>query len=608
MVSSLLYPINSFTRQSIRLDGMWGFQTDPAGEGAEKGFADRLPAPDMIPVPSSFEDFYTEKAIRDYCGDFWYELDFSIPAEWKGRTVALRFGAATHVATVYVNGKKLVSHEGGFLPFSADITDTVEYGDMNHLAVKVNNELAETRMPCGQTRILPDGTKRAMPYFDFFNYSGLQRSVWLTSLPKNRIDDYDLNYTLKGEDAEVSYKVYAAGTDGDAASKNMKCIVQLYDADGVKVAEEEGTNGILRVRRAHLWKVRDAYLYSIVIRLKNDDLIIDEYREKIGIRTVEISGNKILLNGEPVYLKGFGKHEDADIIGRGTSLAVMKRDFELMKWTGANSFRTSHYPYSEEIYQMADREGFLVIDEVQAVGCFPSLTNFVDANSGKKTAFFEKETTPLLMEHHKRSIEEMIRRDKNHACVIAWSLLNEPESSDDFAREYFKEIFDYALRCDPQKRPRTFALLMNSRPDTCKCHQFTDLLCLNRYYGWYVKGGMNLSEAERLFRKEMDAWMEVAADKPIVFTEYGADSLAGIEKLPDVMWSEGYQIEVLKMCERVFDSYESVVGEQIWNFADFQTSEGIMRVDGNKKGVFTRQRQPKRAAFHLKERWDNLEK
>lgn len=606
MVNSLLYPINSLSRQAIKLDGMWGFQTDKEGTGEEQGFADRLPSPDLIPVPASFADLYTEKDMRDYCGDFWYELDFSVPEEWRGRTVALRFGAATHVATVYVNGHEITSHEGGFLPFNADITNTAVYGGMNHLAVKVNNELSETRMPCGQTRVLSDGTKRAAPYFDFFNYSGLQRSVWLTILPKTLIDDYDLVYKLKGKDAEVSYKVSIAGTARDEESEKVKINVQLYDADGILAAEADGAEGVLHVRDARLWKVRDAYLYTIVLRLIKEDVVLDEYQEKVGIRTVEISGQKILLNGEPVYLKGFGKHEDADMIGRGTSPAVIKRDFELMKWIGANSFRTSHYPYSEEIYQMADREGFLVIDEVQAVGCFPSLSNFVDASSGKKTAFFEKETTPILMEHHKRSIEEMIRRDKNHASVIAWSLLNEPESSDDFAKAYFEEIFDHALCCDPQKRPRTFALLMNSRPDTCRCHHLTDFLALNRYYGWYVKGGIDLPEAEQLFRKEMDAWMQVSPDKPIVFTEYGADTLSTIDKLPEVMWTEGYQIEVLKMCERVFDSYDAVAGEQVWNFADFQTSEGIMRVDGNKKGIFTRQRQPKRAAFHLKERWDNI--
>ena len=598
MLNTLLYPIDSISRRSVSLNGLWGFQLDPRSEGTKSGWTKSLPNPDEIPVPASFEDFYTDKATREYCGDFWYEKDVFVPAEWKGKTVGVRFGCATHVATVWCNGVELASHEGGFLPFSADITDVAVYGGMNHIAVKVNNELSETRMPCGQVKTLSDGTKRAAPYFDFYNYSGLQRNVWLVALPKTRVEDYELVYSLHGADAEVAYTV--------KTSAEIKVSVQLFDAEGSMVAESEGAEGTLTVKNAHLWQVRKSYLYTIVIRLLDGETVVDEYREKVGIRTVEIRGRQILLNGEPVDLKGFGKHEDADIIGRGFSQAMMKRDFELMKWTNANSFRTSHYPYSEEIYQMADREGFLVIDEVQAVGCFPSLMNFFDASSGKQTAFFAKDTTSQLLEHHKRSIEEMIRRDKNHACVVAWSLLNEPETSDPAATPYFEEVFTWTHACDPQKRPRTFALIMNSRPENCLCHQVADFLSLNRYYGWYMLGGPDIVNAEDTFRKEMDDWMALEPNKPMIFTEYGADTHAAIDKLPSVMWSESYQIEVLEMCERVFDSYEAVVGEQVWNFADFQTTEGIMRVDGNKKGIFTRQRQPKRAAFHLKDRWAKM--
>ncbi len=598
MFHTLLYPIDSVSRRAISLNGMWGFQLDPAGSGQEQAWTKKLPVPDSIPVPASFADFYTDKNIREYCGDFWYEKDVFVPAEWEGRSVSVRFGCATHVATVWCNGEEIVSHEGGFLPFSADITDVANYGGMNHVAVRVNNELSETRMPCGQVKVRPDGSKRAAPYFDFYNYSGLQRNVWLVALPKLRIEDYELTHALNGADAKVSYKVM---TSGDATVS-----VQLYDAEGALVAESEGAEGVLEVKNAHLWQVRNAYLYTIVLRLTDGETVLDEYREQVGIRTVEICGKQIVLNGKPVYLKGFGKHEDADMIGRGFSQAVMKRDFELMKWIGANSFRTSHYPYSEEIYQMADREGFLVIDEVQAVGCFPSLMNFAEASTGKKTAFFSKETTPQLLEHHKRSVEEMIRRDKNHACVIAWSLLNEPETNDPAATPYFEAVFAYAHELDPQKRPRTFALIMNSRPESCCCHQVADFLSFNRYYGWYALGGPDIEEAELAFRAEMDAWMALEPNKPMIFTEYGADTLASIDKLPSVMWSESYQIEMLEMCERVFDSYDAITGEQVWNFADFQTTEGIMRVNGNKKGVFTRQRQPKRAAFHLKERWEGI--
>lgn len=577
---------------------MWKFHLDERSVGENEGWIDGIPGEEMIPVPASFQDFYTEKDIREYTGDFWYETDFFVPGEWEGREILLRFGAATHRASVYVNGILITEHEGGFLPFSAKVTTVVRYDSYNKVVVKVNNELNCTNLPCGETITLPNGKKMSKPYFDFFNYAGLQRSVYLLALPGESIVDFDLDYAIHGKNAEVSYQIR---TNGEHAVQ-----LALFDAKGHCVAQKDGKEGVLYVENARLWQVRNAYLYRLRIRIMDGEELIDEYEQEIGIRTVKVEGTDILINGEPVYLKGFGKHEDSDIVGRGFSIGIMKRDFELMKWIGANSFRTSHYPYSEEIYQMADREGFLVIDEVPAVGMFQSLMNFMEASTGKQTAFFKKETTPVLLKAHLRAIEEMITRDKNHPSVVAWSLLNEPETTNEAAVPYFKEVFDLANKLDMQKRPRTFALIMNSLPDTCKCYQFSDIIALNRYYGWYMKGGYEISVAEELFRKEMNAWKEKKLNKPFIFTEYGADTLASEHKLPSVMWSQEYQDEYLKMTHEVFDSYDFIKGEQIWNFADFQTTEGIMRVNGNKKGVFTRQRQPKDIAYKLKERWENL--
>lgn len=595
---SMLYPKTTLTRRRISMDGMWKFHLDERSVGENEGWIDGIPGEEMIPVPASFQDFYTEKDIREYTGDFWYETDFFVPGEWEGREILLRFGGATHRASVYVNSILITEHEGGFLPFSAKVTTVVRYDSYNKVVVKVNNELTCTNIPCGETITLPNGKKMSKPYFDFFNYAGLQRSVYLLALPGESIVDFDLDYAIHGKNAEVSYQIR---TNGEHAVQ-----LALFDAKGHCVAQKDGKEGVLYVENARLWQVRNAYLYRLRIRIMDGEELIDEYEQEIGIRTVKVEGTDILINGEPVYLKGFGKHEDSDIVGRGFSIGIMKRDFELMKWIGANSFRTSHYPYSEEIYQMADREGFLVIDEVPAVGMFQSLMNFMEASTGKQTAFFKKETTPVLLKAHLRAIEEMIARDKNHPSVVAWSLLNEPETTNEAAVPYFKEVFDLANKLDMQKRPRTFALIMNSLPDTCKCYQFSDIIALNRYYGWYMKGGYEISVAEELFRKEMNAWKEKKLNKPFIFTEYGADTLASEHKLPSVMWSQEYQDEYLKMTHEVFDSYDFIKGEQIWNFADFQTTEGIMRVNGNKKGVFTRQRQPKDIAYKLKERWENL--
>lgn len=594
----MLYPRDTATRRSISMDGMWRFQTDGQQEGQEQGWADGLPEPDLIPVPASFQDFYTDKDMREFTGDMWYETDVFVPGEWKGREIALRFGCATHRARVYVNGKEAAAHEGGFLPFLAVVTELVRYDAFNKVSVLINNELNVTNIPCGETRVLGNGKKMARPYFDFFNYAGLQRPVRLIAYPKEHIEDFSVVHTLQGEDAAVHYAVETTG--------EHTVTVEVYDASGKKAAACTGKEGDLLISGVHRWGVGDGYLYRFVIRIMDGETLVDEYHDDIGIRTVEIRGTDILLNGERIYLKGFGKHEDSDIVGRGFNIGVMKRDFECMKWINANCFRTSHYPYSEEIYQMADREGFLVIDEVAAVGLFRSLMNFMEASSGKETAFFREDTIPELLKNHLQAVEDMICRDKNHACVIAWSLLNEPETTDEAAVPYFEKIFEKAHEADPQKRPRTFAMIMNSLPHNCKCYHFSDFLSLNRYYGWYMMGGYEITDAEAAFRSELDAWEAKELDKPVVFTEYGADTNPAEHKLPSVMWSQEYQIEYLKMCHRVFDAYPFVAGEMVWNFADFQTTEGILRMNGNKKGIFTRQRQPKAAAYYYRERWGKI--
>lgn len=596
---SMLYPRETNSRRVVSLDGMWKFQIDFNSVGRIQGWKDGLPNPDLIPVPASFQDFYTEKEIREFTGDVWYETEFFLPREWEGNEAAIRFGCATHRAEVYINGTKVTVHEGGFTPFLVPLNDSAVFSSWNRVVVMVNNELSNTSLPCGETKILSNGRKMSKPYFDFFNYSGLQRPVKLILVPKESITDFSIDSKLQGTDAIIAYHVTTNGTH--------PITVEVYDESGTLITQAQEKDGTLTIPNVRLWQVRNAYLYRFVFKIFNQNQLLDEYYEDIGIRIVEIKGTKILINGKPVYLKGFGKHEDSDIIGRGFSAAVMKRDFECMKWIHANSFRTSHYPYSEEIYQMADREGFLIIDEVAAVGMFESIMNFMEASTGKHTAFFTKETTSKLMQNHKEAIKKLIQRDKNHASVIAWSLFNEPETTDEAAVAYFEEIFHYAKECDPQKRPCTFALIMNSLPDTCKCYQFSDFICLNRYYGWYFKGGYEISEAEEAFRKELDGWKEKNLNVPFIFSEYGADTNPSEHKLPSVMWSQEYQIEYLMMCSKVFDSYDFIQGEQVWNFADFQTTEGIMRMNGNKKGIFTRQRQPKDAAYYLKQRWASLE-
>lgn len=590
---SELYPYNNELRTSLSLDGLWKFQFDPEGKGEKEQWFNGLPDAIQMPVPASFSDFFTDAKSRDYCGDFWYETSFYLQNQ-EERDYFIRFGSITHRAVIYCNGQEVGRHEGGFLPVVVSVNGAAEVGQANRLSVKVNNELNEESLPCGSVKTLKDGRKIAAPYFDFYNYSGIHRSVFQVSMPKEAVQDYSVNYELDGNDALVHYQVVTNGSHPVKA--------ELRDRDGKMVAEGENAQGTLRVKDAHLWKVRNAYLYTFSAMIMDGDRVIDKYTEKIGIRTIKIEGTKILINNEPVYLKGYGKHEDFEIIGRGFNWGVAKRDFECMKWTNANCFRTSHYPYAEEWYQFADEEGFLIIDEVPAVGMMRSLQNFLVG--GDQTYFFDSPTIPALKAAHLAAVEEMMTRDKNHPSVFAWSLFNEPETTSSSAREYFVDIFNAARALDVQSRPMTGALIVNSMPETCQCCDLCDFVCLNRYYGWYVAGGPDIGDAKELFIEEMKKWQAKNLNVPFVFTEFGADTLSYEHKLPGIMWMQEYQADFYEMYFDVFEQFDFVQGELVWNFADFQTTEGIMRVGGNKKGVFTRTRQPKDAAYTLKKRWE----
>lgn len=595
---SMLYPITNQARSAMALDGFWKFAIDPEGIGEKEGWNKRLETETKVPVPASFSDLFTDAKIRDFCGDFWYEKDIFIPDDQDDREFRLRFGSVTHRCTVFFNGTKVVDHEGGFLPFSCNVSTYVKKGTLNRITVKGNNELNETCIPCGATAVLSSGRKIAKPYFDFFNYSGINRPVWLQRLPKETTEDFDLSYQVQGSHAQIQYQVI---TNGDSQVK-----VSLLDKEQKTVAQSIGKKGTMRVENPRLWEVRNAYLYTFCVQIMNDDDIIDEYTTHIGIRTVKISGNRILLNDKPVYLKGFGKHEDFEICGRGLNLPVIKRDFECMKWIGANCFRTSHYPYAEEWYQFADEEGFLIIDEVPAVGMMRSTKNFAVAGTGKYTSFFESPTIGQLLRNHKDQVRDMIQRDKHHPSVISFSLFNEPETVSSYAHDYFADLFSYARGLDPERRPLTGAFEKNSKPELCKVYRLCDFICLNRYYGWYISGGPEIEEAERQMRDELDRWKAKNIGVPFVFTELGTDTLASEHKLPSIMWSQEYQTEYYEMNFRVISEYDFIQGELVWNYSDFQTSEGILRVNGNKKGIFTRTRQPKEAAHFLRKRWLSL--
>ncbi len=595
----MLYPILTPSRLLCDLSGVWQFKRDNGHAFEEKWYEAPLKDAMTMPVPASYNDIKEGVDFRDHYGWVFYQRKISLPVLGDQRVV-LRMAAVTHTAKVYLDGRLITEHQGGFLPFEVEITDQLKAGEEHLLTIAVDNKIDDTTLPVGSSTPMlgafvgfgPEIPRKAVnhPNFDFFNYAGITRPVKIYTTPRDYIADITVVPHVQGEKAILDYEVETVG-QGD-------CFVEVFDREGQKVAEAQGPKGQFKIDPVQLWQPLKAYLYEIRVRFGED-----VYKLPYGVRSVRIEGTKFLINEKPFYFKGYGRHEDTFPNGRGLNLPMNSKDMSLMKWQGANSFRTSHYPYSEEMMRLCDEEGFVVIDETTAVGVnfmFGGGANF----GGKKVGTFDPEHGIKTAAHHREVIRDLISRDKNHACVVAWSIANEPDSTSEGAYEYFKPLFDLAKELDPQKRPCTLVGVQSgAEPEKDCAGSLADLICLNRYFGWYF-AGPDLDIAETCLRKELEKWEKLG--KPLMFTEFGADTVLGFHDTTPVMYTEEYQVDYYKMNTKVFDEFSFIVGEQIWNFADFATSQGLLRVQGNKKGLFTRDRKPKMAAHFFRERWHKI--
>jgi beta-glucuronidase len=592
----MLSPRESSTRERVPLDGLWRFALDPRGAGRDEGWwRSVLPGDAEMPVPASFNDVVPRREARDHVGDVWYQRTVRVPRGWDGQRIVLRFDAATHRAMAWVGDAQVVEHEGGYTPFEADVTEHVRAGEEARVTVVVNNELSWTSIPPGSVQELDDGRRVQLYFHDFFNYAGLHRSVWLHATPRAHVSD--VTVTTSEHEGEAGAITYRAAIE-DGAQHGVR--VRVRDAGGAEVARADGSDGTLLIDGVTLWRPGAGYVYTLDVEvLGPGGELVDVYPQPFGVRTVAVDGHRFLINGEPFHFTGFGKHEDVAIRGRGHDPVAMVHDFELLRWIGANSFRTSHYPYDEAVLDYADRHGVVVIDETAAVGLnLDTGTPILTPGASLKT-YSDETISAQTQEVHRQAIRELVARDKNHPCVVIWSIANEPDTVAPEARAYFEPLVQETRRLDPT-RPVGFANFMMATPERDVVSDLFDVLMLNRYFGWYAQTG-DLEAAEQALEAELREWAQ--RDKPIIMTEYGADTQPGLHSLTSEPWSEEYQVEFLAMYHRVFDRIDAVVGEQIWNFADFATRSGISRVDGNKKGVFTRDRRPKAAAHALRRRW-----
>jgi beta-glucuronidase len=575
----MLYPQSNPFRQFIDLSGFWELKFDHEGQGQQAGWANGFTGGHPVAVPASWNDQFAE--WRDYLGETWYQTHFDLPWGWDAarQRIALRFGSVNYLAEVWLNGTRLGEHEGGHLPFSFDLTPHVQ-PERNVLVVRVEGKLAPDRVPPGNVPPDPkhmflDQHQNFPPTsFDFFPYCGLHRPVLLTATPPEAITDLTVVTELPGR---VHVKADLTGADATMARFSLSgTAVQLETQVSGNTVEIE-----LAVPNATLWSPDSPHLYDLTVELTRQGTVYDRYLLPIGIREVKIKNDALLLNGQPIYLQGFGRHEDFPVTGRGYVPAVIIKDYTLMKWVGANSFRTTHYPYSEQMMDLADRLGFLVIDETPAVGLF-----------------FAQKGLDRRLELCRQYVSELVARDKNHPSVIMWSLANEPHSSVPAAKPFLRNLYDLCKSLDPT-RPATLVSYIGAAEES---FEFCDLMCLNRYYGWYTESGQ-LDMGCANLETEIEA-MYTKFKKPFILSEYGADTVPGHHAQPPDMFSEEYQADMLEQYSRVLRSKPYVVGEHVWNMCDFKTSQGVRRVGSlNLKGVFTRDRRPKLAAHRLREIW-----
>ncbi|TKJ47525.1 beta-glucuronidase [Candidatus Aerophobetes bacterium Ae_b3a] len=577
----MLYPKMNGFREVIGLSGFFDFKLDPDNVGEEENWQKGVESSRSIGIPGSWNEQFID--TRDYLGPTWHFKKFYVPSSWKEKLVWFRIGAANYYAKVWINGKFIGEHEGGYLPFQFEVTDKVTFGKENFLSVKVDNQLSPERVPPGN---IPEEEhprsvrQRSYPdvNFDFFPYGGIHRPVYLFCTPLDYIEDIAVTTSIEGKKGLIKYRITKKG--GEAKEAFIHLGDENTRLDQKTEFRGNMAEGQLTIDEATFWSPDNPHLYEMVVELLSPEgAPNDEYTLSIGIRTIEVKNDRLYLNGEPIFLKGFGKHEDFPIIGKGLSLPLIAKDYSLMKWIGANSFRTSHYPYSEEMMNMADKEGFLVIDEIPAVGLFFGKGN--------------KRRLSLC----KQYLRELIARDKNHPSVIMWSIANEPHSTKPEAKEFFRQLYQHTKKLDPS-RLVTLVSMFGLKEEALA---YVDVICLNRYYGWYTDPGQ-LDRASHKLSRELDALYQTYK-KPILLSEFGAGAIAGVHAHPAELFSEEYQAELIqKYCE-VIESKPYMVGEHVWCFADFKTAQVAYRVALNRKGVFTRTRQPKLAAHLLRKIW-----
>ncbi len=582
-VIKLLYPKESINREVKSLDGFWTFCEDreDIGEKNKWNLGVFNEKARQSSVPASYNELFND--LFNFHGKVWYSKEFYVPISYVDKAIYLRFGNVAGKAKVWVNGIFVGEHIGTALPFEFEISNIAKFAQKNTVVVLADSTLDAYSLPPAAISITEGSVGFTNSYprvpYDFFPYGGIQRSVFLYTCPKTRIEDITVTTDILETEAKVNFEVeFSSEVNGEI----------VFETDGKETTvsvEGKKVNCEVTIENPRLWDVGKPELYTVEITLKNENGEIDNYTQTYGIREVKVVGDKFLLNGKPVFFNGFGKHEDFFIYGKGFLSAVTVKDFELLNWVGANSFRTSHYPYDENIMDFADQHGILVIDETPFVGLCKRMYR-----------------DDILIKA-KSVIEELVKRDKNHPSVVMWSLANEPYIESVEGKEFFKELLNTTRKLD-STRPITYVSHLG--PENNLGYENFDVVCINRYWGWYDGNG----RIEEIL-PDFNNWIEThrkAFGKPIIVSEFGADAIEGMHTDPPQMFTEEYQAKLIKMQYNELRKKDYVIGAHVWCFADFKSTQNPCRIVLSRKGVFTRDRQPKMSAYMLKDLWGNEDK
>lgn len=571
----MLYPQINLSRNCISLDGFWEFSVSENFEDCPK-WKNGIDAKYEIAVPGSWNEQNSE--LMDFFETGWYQKKIWIPENEEGRRQFIRLGGANYHTKVWINGKFCGEHIGGHLPFEFEVTNVLEFNAINVVVIAVNAAFLPDTLPPGNVEDeMIVGFKGQYPnnYYDFYPYGGINRSVYLCSTNDVRITKIKTNTIKIDGNYFLEYKVEIDQYFSGLLVIKFDEIEKQYTMHKQMEIED-----CITLKNPILWEPETPYLYELEVSLEKERKI-DMYILPVGIRTIRVDSNRLLLNEKPVFLKGWGMHEDFPVLGKAKNEAVIINDINMLKWMHGNSIRTSHYPYSEEFLQYADRMGILIIGETPFVG-------FVNSHY----------SNTKIMDQVKKVLIEMIERDINHPSIIMWSLANEGDTFTSDADEFFENLY---LDCkkEDNSRPATIVNCIDFEGDNALKHY--DVISLNRYYGWYELGG-RLEEAREKLSEHLDQCYK-KLNKPIMITEFGADAVSGMHSQPPQMFSEEYQAEMLESQYKLLLDKPYVIGAHVWTFADFKTSQCSGRVINNHKGMFTRERKPKLSAHRMRQLW-----